>query len=75
MRDPEQAERLIDVAVDRFGRLDVVVNNAGGPAAPAATASPRLHAKVIELNLIAPLHVAQAANAVMQGQPRAGRSS
>src|SRR5262249_23029612 len=30
------------------------------------------HAKVIELNLIAPLHVAQAANAVMQDQPDGG---
>ncbi len=39
---------------------------------PAATASPRLHARVIELNLIAPLHVAQAANEVMQGQPEGG---
>ena len=38
----------------------------------AATASPRLHAKVIALNLIAPLHVAQAANAVMQDQPDGG---
>ena len=59
--------------MERFGRLDVVVSNAGGsPAAAAATASPRLHAKVIELNLIAPLHVAQAANAVMQSQPVGG---
>jgi NAD(P)-dependent dehydrogenase (short-subunit alcohol dehydrogenase family) len=68
VRDPEQARALIAAAAARFGRLDVVVNNAGGaPPAPAATASPRFHAKVIELNLIAPLHVAQAANAVMQG--------
>jgi NAD(P)-dependent dehydrogenase (short-subunit alcohol dehydrogenase family) len=67
VRDPDQAGALIQAAVDRFGRLDVVVSNAGGaPPAPAATASPRFHAKVIELNLTAPLHVAQAANAVMQ---------
>ena len=73
VRDPVQAQRLIGEAADRFGRVDVVVSNAGGsPAAAAATASPRLHAKVIELNLIAPLHVAQAANAVMQGQPGGG---
>jgi NAD(P)-dependent dehydrogenase (short-subunit alcohol dehydrogenase family) len=73
VRDPAQARALIGEAAGRFGRVDVVVNNAGGsPAAAAATASPRLHAKVIELNLIAPLHVAQAANAVMQGQPEGG---
>ena len=73
VRDPVQVQRLIGEAIERFGRLDAVVSNAGGsPAAAAATASPRLHAKVIELNLIAPLHVAQAANAVMQGHPEGG---
>jgi NAD(P)-dependent dehydrogenase (short-subunit alcohol dehydrogenase family) len=73
VRDPDQAERLIAAAVDRFGRVDVVVSNAGGaPQADAATASPRFHAKVIELNLTAPLQVAQSANAVMQGQPDGG---
>ncbi len=73
VRDPEQAGALILRAADLFGRVDVVVSNAGGgPYAEAATASPRLHAKIIELNLIAPLHVAQAANAVMQGQPDGG---
>lgn len=73
VRDPAQVSGLIAEAADRFGRLDVVISNAGGsPYAPAATASPRFHAKVIELNLIAPLHVAQSANAVMQGQPEGG---
>jgi NAD(P)-dependent dehydrogenase (short-subunit alcohol dehydrogenase family) len=73
VRDPAQAQQLIQSAAELFGRVDVVVSNAGGsPYAAAATASPRFHAKVIELNLIAPLHVAQAANAVMQGQPEGG---
>ncbi|WP_028192353.1 SDR family oxidoreductase [Salinispora pacifica] len=73
VRDPAQAAALVAAAVDRFGRLDVVVNNAGGaPPAMAASASPRLHAKVVELNLVAPLHVAQAANTVMQQQPGGG---
>jgi NAD(P)-dependent dehydrogenase (short-subunit alcohol dehydrogenase family) len=67
VREPEQAAALISTAAGRFGRLDVVVNNAGGaPPVAAATASPRLHAKIIELNLTAPLHVSQAANSVMQ---------
>jgi len=73
VRDPEQAAALVAAAVERFGRLDVVVNNAGGaPAVPADSASPRLHAKIIELNLLAPLHVSQAANAVMREQPEGG---
>jgi NAD(P)-dependent dehydrogenase (short-subunit alcohol dehydrogenase family) len=73
VRDPDQARKLTGEAVERFGRLDVLVSNAGGsPSAAAATASPRFHAKVIELNLIAPFHVAQSANTVMQGQPGGG---
>jgi NAD(P)-dependent dehydrogenase (short-subunit alcohol dehydrogenase family) len=73
VRDPDQAQQLVRTAVDLFGRVDVVVSNAGGsPPADAATASPRFHAKVIELNLLAPLQVAQSANAVMQGQPGGG---
>ena len=41
VRDPAQAHRLIREAADSFGRVDVVVSNAGGsPYAEAATASP-----------------------------------
>ncbi|MGI8336576.1 SDR family oxidoreductase [Actinomadura scrupuli] len=73
VRDPDHVAVLVDTVVERHGRLDVVINNAGGsPYAPAAEASPRLHARVIELNLIAPLHVAQAAHRVMAGQPDGG---
>ncbi|MCW2645313.1 MAG: hypothetical protein QOF87_798 [Pseudonocardiales bacterium] len=73
IRDPEQVERLVATVVDRHGRLDVLVNNAGGsPSALAAGASPRFHAKIVELNLLAPLLVSQAANVVMQAQPGGG---
>jgi NAD(P)-dependent dehydrogenase (short-subunit alcohol dehydrogenase family) len=73
VRDPDQAAGLIATAKECFGRVDVLICNAGGsPESAAATASPRYHSKIIELNLIAPLHCAQAANAVMQAQPDGG---
>ena len=73
VRDPDQAREVIAAAAGRFGGVDVVVSNAGGsPPVSAAAASPRFHSRVIELNLLAPLHVAQAANEVMQGQPEGG---
>ena len=73
VREPEQATALVNAAVERFGRLDVVVNNAGGsPNADAATVSPRFVSKIVALNLLAPFYVAQPANAVMQRQADGG---
>ena len=73
VRDPDAVAALVDAVVDRHGRLDIAVNNAGGsPYALAADASPRFHQKIIELNLLGMLHVSQAANAVMQRQDSGG---
>lgn len=73
VRDVEQINKVVAFAVDTFGSIDVLVNNAGGaPYADAATASPRFSEKIIGLNLIAPLNFAQAANRVMQQQKQGG---
>jgi NAD(P)-dependent dehydrogenase (short-subunit alcohol dehydrogenase family) len=73
LRDAAQAAATVDAALDRLGRLDVVVNNAGGsPEAAAATVSPRFVEKVVALNLLAPFYVAQRANTVMQAQEGGG---
>ena len=73
VRDYEQVEACVNFTLKRFGRLDVLVNNAGGaPHADAATASPRFSEAIIRLNLIAPLNFSQVANRVMQQQEEGG---
>lgn len=73
VRSLEQVEQLFAGILERFGRLDVLVNNAGGsPYCLAADATPALHEKIIALNLTAPLLLAQHANRIMQAQPEGG---
>ena len=69
VREEADRERLFTTIMERWGRLDVLVNNAGGsPPAHAATASVRFHEKILALNLAAPLHLMQRANKQMQTQ-------
>ncbi|MET4428101.1 MULTISPECIES: SDR family oxidoreductase [unclassified Mycolicibacterium] len=73
VRDDDSVRALIDAIVGKHGRLDVVVNNAGGsPYVLAADASAKFNSKIIELNLLGPLSVSQHANAVMQNQDSGG---
>jgi NAD(P)-dependent dehydrogenase (short-subunit alcohol dehydrogenase family) len=73
VRKPPDAERVIAKAVEQFGRLDVLVNNAGGaPYALAAEQTPRFVEAVVGLNLLAPLWCAQSAHKVMAVQEDGG---
>jgi len=66
VRDPDQVDAAFTQIEEGAGGVDVLVNNAGGaPPAEAATASPRFHAAIIDLNLTAALHCAQRARKSM----------
>lgn len=74
VRDADAVGAMVEAVVAQHGRLDVVVNNAGGsPPVAAAEATARFNERIIALNLLAPMYVSQAANAVMQQQDTGGQ--
>jgi 3-oxoacyl-[acyl-carrier protein] reductase len=65
---PGEAERMVAAAIDRLGRLDVLVNNAGTPATPIPIPFSDLDAlteefwsTILTTNLIGPFRCAHAA--------------
>ncbi|MEV0266090.1 SDR family oxidoreductase [Streptomyces sp. NPDC050617] len=63
LRDPEAVARLFQRVEDAYGRLDALVNNAGGsPYRLLADSDPRRAARAVELNLIAPMTASLAAH-------------
>jgi len=73
LRDGDAAWAAVDTAAAITGRLDIVVNNAGGsPPADSADASPKFTQRIVELNLLAPYYVAQRAHHRMATQPDGG---
>ena len=71
--EPGANEELVSTSVDRFGRLDVVVANAGvADVVPAVRESVEGFARVVHIDLVAQFALAKAAAAVMKGQPEGG---
>jgi len=64
--DPGACRAVVQAAVGRFGRLDVLVNNAGlGTAVPALRETPEQFRQVVDVNLMGAYWMAQAAAQVM----------
>ena len=73
VRDPDQVAAVVAAAVDRSGRIDVLVNNAGGaPPAESAKASSSFNEKIVALNLMAPMTFCQAVHPTMSTQGGGG---
>ncbi len=66
VQDPDQCRALVSAAAERFGRVDVLVNNAGiANARPAAEESPDDFRRVVDVNLNAAFWMSQACADVM----------
>jgi NAD(P)-dependent dehydrogenase (short-subunit alcohol dehydrogenase family) len=65
--DAYQRERLVETVIERHGRLDGLVNNAGaGATGPALKTSPEAFMRVLDVNLTAPFALACLAAARMR---------
>ena len=65
--DREQCQQLVDAAIEQFGRVDVLINNAGvGTAVPATRETAEEFCSVVDVNLNGSYWMAQACGRVMQ---------
>lgn len=64
--DPAQCRALVDAAMETFGQVDILINNAGvGTAVPATRETPEQFRQVIDVNLNGSYWMAQACGRVM----------
>ncbi|MFF7440191.1 glucose 1-dehydrogenase [Streptomyces sp. NPDC008122] len=65
--EPEQCEVMVGAGLEEFGRIDVLINNAGiGTAVPALRERPEEFRRVVDLNLNGAYWSAQACAKVME---------
>ena len=73
--DVENASQLIEAFVERFGGIDVLVNNAGSPihTRHALDVDLKTFDDALRLNTLSPFFIAQKAISQMKGQGTGGR--
>lgn len=71
VRQPDQVNGAFAACLDRFGRLDILVNGAAGNfLAPAATLTPNGFRTVVEIDLLGSFHACKAAFEPLQKSGR-----
>lgn len=72
LTDPAQAKRAVDAAASHFGRLDVLINIAGGFAfETVADGDPKTWARMVALNVTTALNASRAAIPHLLASPAA----
>ena len=74
LAEPDAPENLIGATMDHFGRLDILINNAGfaPPRTPLVKISQADQDRMVSVNLRAPIALARMAAAQMAQQPEGG---
>ena len=64
---PEDATRIVEATIAEFGKVDILINNAGvGSAVPATRETPEQFRSVVDVNLFGSYWMAQACGRVME---------
>ena len=69
LRRKDQCQQMVEQVIAKWGRIDILINNAGGsPPLESASVDPSISEKIVQLNLLAPLQLSQLVYASMAEQ-------